>query len=126
MKLWAALTLAALTACQSTPPLTPDAPPKAYEKEVLRRMKAVWNRVASEHIHSLRPGTAKFHFKILPDGHISEVKMVSNSGNDALAAVARRTIEETSIPPMPRATLAELPHRYIPADCDFTAYYTPR
>jgi TonB family protein len=126
MRLWtAALTLAALTACQSTPPLMPDTPPKAYEKEVLRRMNAVWHRVAYERRDSLIPGTVKFQFKVLPDGRVSDVKMVSNSGNDALAAVARRTIEDTSIPPIPRATLAELPHGYMPGNCDFTTYYTP-
>jgi outer membrane biosynthesis protein TonB len=102
----------------------PDAPPKAYEKEVVRRMNAVWNRVAYERRGLLGPGTAKFRFKVLPDGHISDVKMVSNSGNDALATVALHTIEGTSIPPIPRATLAELPHGYMPGNCDFTVYYT--
>jgi outer membrane biosynthesis protein TonB len=103
--------------------VTPETPPKAYEKEVLRRMNSVWSRVAYERRDSLTPGTAKFHFKVFPDGHISDLKMISNSGNEVLATVARRTIGQTRVPPIPRATLAELPDGYMACDCDFTAYY---
>ena len=121
MKCWVALAFAALAACQSTSQLTPDMLPKAYEKEVLRRMNSVWNRIAYERGDALSAGTAKFQFKIFPDGRISDVKMISNSGNDVMATIARHTIEQTRVAPIPRATLAELRTGYMPGDCDFTA-----
>ena len=124
MKRWVAFALAALAACQSTPQVTPDRPAKAYEKKVLSRINSVWDRIVYERRDSLSPGTAEFQFKVFPDGRISDVKMISNSGNDVLATVARHAIEQTRVPPVPRAALAELPDGYMQGDCDFTVYST--
>jgi outer membrane biosynthesis protein TonB len=116
---------AVLAACQTTPQL-PTLPPttslKAYEKEVLGRMNAVWNRIAIQEKDRLSLGTIKLKFKVLPDGHVSDLVVLANSGNEVLSEVATRTVQETCIPAIPRAALKELPHHYMPGDCSFTVY----
>ncbi|HEX8076409.1 MAG TPA: energy transducer TonB [Chthoniobacterales bacterium] len=95
---------------------------KDYEKEVITRMNVIWSRLAEERSALMSEGTAIVHFKVLADGRVAEVKVVSNTGNQVLADVAILTVEHTSIPPIPPGTLAELPQGYMPGDCKFTVY----
>lgn len=85
-------------------------------------MQAVWERIASERADLLSLGTARVQFKVMPDGHVSEVKVVSNSGNQALADVGIFAVQHTDIPPIPRAALADLPSGYMPGDFSFMTY----
>ena len=85
-------------------------------------MNVAWSRLASEHADQLAVGTIKIHFRVQPDGRVSNLKIVSNSGNEALSDVATRTVEHTRIPPIPPAALAELPDGFMPGDCNFTVY----
>lgn len=116
---------AVLAACQTTPQLPallPTTSLKAYEKEIFGRMNAVWNRIATQKEERLSLGTIKLKFKVLPDGRDSDLVVLANSGNEALAEVATRTVQETRIPAIPRAALMELPHHYMSEDCSFTVY----
>jgi TonB family protein len=123
VKRWVILAVgAALAACQATAPLAPNTPLKAYEKEVITRMNTVWSRLSSEHIDQLAVGTIKVQLRVQPDGRVSHLKIISNSGNEALANIAIRTVKETQIPPIPHAALAELPDGYMPEDFNFTVY----
>ena len=116
---------AALGVCQATTPLPPNTPLKAYEKEVIARMNVVWSRLSSQYIDGPAVGTIKVHFHVEPDGRVSHLKIVSNTGNLAFVALATRTVQETQIPPIPCAALAELPNGYMPGDCNF-AIFPPR
>ena len=93
---------------------------KAYETIVITRMHAVWERIVSERADLLSLGTARVQFKVLPDGHVSDEKVVSNSGNQDLADVGILTVQQSVIPRIPRAALAELPQGYMPVDISFT------
>ena len=121
MKHWATLIIAAvLVACQIAPHLSPTTQLKDYEKEVYRRMQATWTALATERNDSLKVGSVRIACKILPDGRISDFKVLSNSGGEILATVARLTVERTVIPPIPSAALSELPHGYDPSTFTFT------
>jgi|ERR1700736_3896752 len=111
-----------MAACQSTPQLTPSTRLAEYEKEVTRRMQITWAALAAERSDSLKVGSAHVGCKILPDGRVSDFKVLSNSGGESLAIVARLTVERTIIPPIPHAALSELPHGYDPGDFTFSVY----
>src|SRR5437763_663954 len=111
-----------LAACQTAPQLSPATRLKDYEKEVTTRMQATWLGLARERVDSLSVGTARVLFKVSSEGHVSELKVVSNSGNQSLATVALLTVQRTVLPPIPRAALAELPQGNMPGDCTFTVY----
>ena len=128
MKRWATIVAAALLAsCETTPNLaTADMPSNtsrsAYRNEVMSRMNVVWRVLAAAKADRLTVGTISLTFRIEPEGRVSNPMVASNSCNEALAEVARRTIEHTRIPAIPRAALAQLPDGYMSADCSFTVY----
>jgi TonB family protein len=99
--------------------LPPNTSLNAYKKEVVSRMNVVWNRLASLQADWLAAGTIMVQFRIQPDGHVSHVEIVSNSGDQVLAAIAIRTVQETEIPPIPRAPLAVLRDGYLLIDFSF-------
>jgi hypothetical protein len=98
---------------------------KDYEKWINAAMQTTWLALARERIDSLKVGQAHVTCKILPDGRVSDFKLLSNSGGETLAIVARLTVERTFIPPIPAAALAELPHGYMPGNFTFIAYQGP-
>ena len=125
VKQWATIAVAAvlLLSCESMPEqLAPSTSPQAYKKEVLSRMNVVWSVLAPAEIDRLSLGTVKIEFRVQPDGRVSNLKIVANSGNEALAEVARRTVLHTRIPAIPQGVLAQLPAGYMPGDCTFTIY----
>ena len=88
----------------------------------MTRMNVTWTRVSQQRMDLLSVGTARVSFKVLGDGHVSELMVASNSGNQALADASLLTVQRTRIPPIPRAALAELPHGYMLGDYQFTVY----
>lgn len=123
MKRWATLPLVVILAsCQTTRELPPNASIQVYQNEVVSRMNVVWRRLASKRIDQLALGTVKVEFRVEPSGTFSHFRVVSNSGNHALADVARWTVEQTRVPPIPAAVLAQLRRGYMPCDCKFTVY----
>ena len=106
--------LAAVTACQVTPPSGPATPLQAYENEVHSRMNTTWSRLASQNYRQLSVGKAKVRFDVAPDGRVYNFKLVSNSGNRALAEIVTRTVQETRIPPIPPAALSALREGHMP------------
>ena len=126
MKRWTALAVAAgLAACQTTSPIARNTPLKVYEKEVITRMNAVWSRLSSQYMDQLALGTVKILCRVQPDGRVSNLRIVSNPGNEALSEVARRTVQQTKIPPIPPTALAELPDGYMPFDFTFIVAGAP-
>jgi TonB family protein len=88
-------------------------------------MNATWSRLASQNDGQLSVGKAKVRFDVAPEGRVYNLKLVSNSGNRLLAEIARRTVQETRIPPIPPAALSALPKGHMPADYDFNIYSAP-
>jgi TonB family protein len=98
---------------------------KAYDNEVFARMNAVWERLSAQNTSRLSIEKVKVRFDVAPDGSVYNLKIISNTGNSALAEVARRTVRETRLPPIPPAALAALPMGHMSAECDFIVYRTP-
>jgi TonB family protein len=127
MKRWTSLAVAAvLVSCRTPPPVARNTPLKIYEKEVVTRMEAVWSRLSSQYMAQLALGTVKILCRIQPDGRVANLRIVSNSGNGALLSeVARRTVQQTKIPPLPPMALAELPDGYMPFEFTFIVARVP-
>lgn len=53
---------------------------------------------------------------------MSDFKVLSNSGGETLATIARFTVERTVIPPIPPAARSDLPHGYDLGNFTFIVY----
>ena len=60
-------------------------------------MNVVWRVLAAAEADRPTVGTISLTFCIEPECRVSNLVVASNSGNEALAEVARRTIEHTRI-----------------------------
>ena len=126
MSRWVTLAIiAGLAACQTGPQLAPNPPLKQYKAEVFARMNVVWSRLTARYTDQLAEGTIKIRFRLQPDGRVLNLRVVSNSGNQALSDIATRTVQQTKIPPIPLAVLAELPEGYISFDLNFKVVDSP-
>ena len=113
---------AVMVACQTAPQLSPTMQLKDYEKEVYRRIQATWTALATERNDALKAGSIRVACKILPDGRMSDFQVLSNSGGETLATIARLTVERTVIPPIPPAARSDLPHGYDRGKFTFIVY----
>ena len=116
-----------LTSCSLGPPIEPPtplpAPVKAYQANAVARADAVWNRLLSPRaMDNLSTGTVKVAFYIARDGRVQNLRVVSNTGNQALAELAIRTIQETRMPPIPPTVVATLAKGQMSVVYDFTIH----
>ena len=117
--------IAVLVACQAGPQLVPNTPLKRYKTEVFAQMNGVWVRLTAQYTNQLAEGTVKIRFRLQPDGRVLNLRIVSNSGNQVLLDVAKRTVQQTRFPPIPQTVLAELPDGFVDFDLDFKVVDSP-
>ena len=67
-------------------------------------------------------GTTSITFVINPDGSIGNLRITENTGNEASASVALRSIQETKLPPIPEDLLATLPDGRFTMEESFTIF----
>ena len=95
-------------------PKTKTAAWRAYEKAVYDAIGPRWRQLMELNGDLAKPGTVRFTFSIMPNGHVEKIKTLENTSNDAGLSLARRAIDEVRIPPIPPVVLKELPnHRFV-------------
>ena len=67
-------------------------------------------------------GTTSVTFEIMPDGSVGKLRVTENTGNEASASVALRSIQETKLPPIPEDILATLPDGRFTMEESFTIF----
>ena len=87
-------------------------------------MRVVWIELAPKRADRLTIGRVKLHFEIAPNGDVVNLKIKSNSGNQALADLAIDTIRATRIFPIPKTVVSTLDKNRLPVDFDFYTYTT--
>lgn len=70
-----------------------------YVRQLAAALSANWRRPpVPERIRD-----ARFYFRIRPDGSITEVRMIDSSGSEVFDQAARRAIDVSKLPPLPRS-----------------------
>jgi TonB family protein len=77
----------------------------AYRKNLYDRVGRRWYLYAQQSESLLSAGTVQITLRITPEGKVVNLKVNSNSANQAAAQIAVQAIKETKLRPIPKAVL---------------------
>ncbi len=93
-----------------------------------RYQKAVSDAIGSRWYYFVKAsdlasiGTARIYAEVDPKGHLQNLKVVSNSANEAFANICLQSFQEAKIPPIPEELIVTLPDGRLTVDYSFTLY----
>ncbi len=93
-----------------------------YSKAVSDAIRLVWFARINNAMDVASFGTVKIHFSVDRRGKIVAPRVVSNSGNEALAAVSLEAIMDAAVPPIPPELVPTIEDTDLPLDFDFSLY----
>jgi protein TonB len=97
-------------------------PQGRYSKAVSDAIRVRWYARISSQMDIASFGTVKIHFSVDRRGKVIAPRVISNSGNEALAAISLQAIMDASIPPVPPEVAAAVNNTDLPLDFDFSLY----
>ena len=90
-----------------------------YYKKVMSTIGPLWYRAVDTNRNNLAIGTARFTFRITPEGRVENLRLVSNTSNEFLVKISARAIKEAKLPAIPKAVLKEAGQKWIDVDLPF-------
>jgi TonB family C-terminal domain len=79
----------------------------AFMQPLLNQIGLTWYRNVEANSQKIAAGTVRIAFTASPDGHITELRIVSNTSNDLLAQISLSAIRQAKVPPIPRELLSD-------------------
>ena len=92
---------------------SPKTPLAAYQKRVTDAIGSRWYAYTESQRDVLSIGTVRMNFRILANGHITGLKILSNTSNEQFANLCKRAVLESRFPPIPDPVRRELGHDYL-------------
>jgi outer membrane biosynthesis protein TonB len=116
--------------CFSEPQLANDQKPKdaalaAYQKIIFDAIGRRWYDIMLREANQMTLGVLHVSFSVLPDGHIKDIRTITNTGNQHFETATRRAIIEARIPPIPSSLLKTLPGHRMDVDINFKTFANP-
>ena len=93
-----------------------------YRKAVSDAIGSRWYYYMSKKMDLISIGTAHIEAEVDAEGHVQNLRVVSNNANEAFANICLQSFQEAHIPPIPPDLIATLPEGRMPVDFSFTAY----
>jgi TonB family protein len=93
-----------------------------YQKFLLDAIGSRWYAFIEQKRDLINIGTTRVVFVVDRDGHVKNLKVVENTGNETLANVCIQAVQEAQLPPMPDDLAATLPADGFPVDIPFTVF----
>jgi outer membrane biosynthesis protein TonB len=87
-----------------------------YVKQLQDAIGSRWYYLMDKNADLKSVGTTELRFDIEPDGHITNLRVVSNTTTEACASLAIRSVEETKFPPLSSDLIATLPDGHLSMD----------
>ena len=97
-------------------------PQGRYKKLLEDAIGSRWYHYTSAKMDLISIGTTSVTFEIEADGSVRNLRMTENTGNEASASIALRSIQETKFPPIPDDLLATLPEGRFTMEESFTIF----
>jgi hypothetical protein len=94
----------------------------AWKKRVLDAIGTRWYREVQKHEALVAVGKTRILFQVLPDGRIRNLKVISNSSNEAFAHICITAIGDGKYPPIPATVLKDQPHKWCDMDVSFEMF----
>lgn len=92
-----------------------------YRSRVIRAISVKWHDYFNARSDVVSFGMLRIHIVVDRRGKVQVTKVLSNSSNEAMAAVSTQALMDAAIPPMLPETLAALPGGELPMDLTFDA-----
>ena len=93
-----------------------------YQKMIYDSIGSRWIYYTKKQGDLIAIGTAHVTFSVDRDGHIQNLKMTSNSSNEAFANVCLESIQQAKAPPIPEDVNDVLPSEGLVFDISFTMF----
>jgi TonB family protein len=76
-----------------------------FQKNIYDQIGSVWYSSMVANSQKVPVGVARVAFTILPDGQITNLRVLSNTSNELFAKICLRAIQKVKIPPVPAELL---------------------
>jgi hypothetical protein len=93
-----------------------------YQKAVSDAIGSRWYYYMKSKMDLVSIGTAHIEAQVDAEGHVQNLRVVSNNANEAFANICLQSFQEAHIPPIPPDLIATLPDGRMSVDFSFTAY----
>jgi len=93
-----------------------------YEKMIQDAIGSRWYAYVGQKMDLISLGTAQVAFSIDRSGRVKNLKVVSNSSNEAFANVCLQSIIEIQLPPIPEDVVSTLPPEGLDEQITFTMF----
>src|SRR5256714_14800406 len=93
-----------------------------YQKFLLDAIGSRWYAFVEEKRDLINIGTTRVVFVVDRDGHVKNLKIIENTGNETLANVCIQAVQDAQLPPMPDDLATTLPGDGFPMDIPFTVF----
>jgi protein TonB len=93
-----------------------------YQKAVNEAIGSRWYYYMSSKMDLPTIGTANIRAEVDAQGHVQNLRVVSNNANEAFANICLQSFQEAHIPPIPPDLIATLPEGKMSLDFSFTNY----
>jgi outer membrane biosynthesis protein TonB len=115
---------AALALCSIALASLPSKGPEysAWQKKVLDEIGERWYRQVSTDSGMIKVGAVRISFRVMADGHIKNLRIISNTSNEAFANICIHAVQEARIPPIPKSILRPKPEQWIDFEIPFTIF----
>ena len=93
-----------------------------YQKAVTDAIGSRWYYYMKAKMDLVSIGTARIGGEVDENGRVINLRVMSNSANEAFANICLQSFQEARIPPIPPDLIAALPEGRLPVEFSFTAY----
>jgi outer membrane biosynthesis protein TonB len=93
-----------------------------YKKLLEDAIGSRWYHYTAAKNDLISIGTTSITFDILPNGSVANLRITENTGNEASASIALRSIQETKFPPIPEDLIGALPEGRFTMEESFTIF----
>jgi len=93
-----------------------------YQKTVSDAIGSRWYYYMNAKGDLVSVGTANIQAQVDAEGHVQNLRVVSNNANEAFANICLQSFQEAHIPPIPPDLIATLPEGRMPVDFTFISY----
>ncbi|MEY2520190.1 MAG: hypothetical protein QOF24_1949 [Verrucomicrobiota bacterium] len=93
-----------------------------YQKAVSDAIGSRWYYYMNSKMDLASIGTAHIYAEVDAQGHLQNLRVVSNNANEAFANICLQSFQDAHIPPIPPDLIATLPQGRLPLDFSFTNY----
>src|SRR5439155_12353477 len=93
-----------------------------YQKFLLDAIGTRWYAFVEQKRDLINIGTTRVVFVVDRDGHVKNLKIIENTGNETFTNVSIQAVQDAQLPPMPDDLATTLPADGFPMDNPFTVF----